>query len=89
LRNTWRKKLARPACSIACEPEDALVYSLPTLRIPRWEEAVENEQIKTEVVKQADNLAELALQGRLQSAKVAEITPEGSGITLRSVTSHQ
>ena len=38
---------------------------------------MDNEQLKTEIVKQADNLAELALQGRLQSAAVAWITPEG------------
>jgi hypothetical protein len=38
---------------------------------------VDNEQLKTEIVKQADNLAELALQGRLHSATVAWITPEG------------
>jgi hypothetical protein len=38
---------------------------------------VDNEQLKTEIVKQADNLAERALEGRLQSAAVAWITPEG------------
>lgn len=38
---------------------------------------MDNEQLKTEIVKQADALAELALQGRLQSATVAWITPEG------------